>query len=99
MQKKKNPRRQNGARRNALRHRVAASGAPCAICGGAIDYDLPPGHPFSFELDEIIPVSKGGDPFDPENVQPAHRRCNRLKSNKILDLPKNCSKLPWSRHW
>ena len=78
---KDNPRRRNGHRRNQLRDKVARMGLPCALCGRPIDYTLPPGHPWCYELDEIIPVSKGGNPLDPANVQPAHRRCNQLKGN------------------
>ena len=78
-----NPRYSNGTRRRNLRNRVAALGLPCALCGGAIDYSLPAGHPMSYELDEIIPVSLGGDPLDPNNVQPAHRICNQRKSNRV----------------
>ena len=86
-----NPRRTNGARRTALRKRVAAQGLPCALCGKPIDYSLTTyvdpkdgrekRHPYSFELDEIVPVSKGGSPYDPGNVQPAHRICNQRKGN------------------
>ena len=82
--KGKNPRRQNGARRDALRKRVAAEGAPCHLCGKPIDYSLPAGHPMSFELDEIVPVSKGGDPFAKDNVAPAHRTCNQRRGNRPL---------------
>ena len=42
----------------------------------------------SYELDEIIPVSRGGDPFDPDNVQPAHRICNERRGNKLMDATK-----------
>lgn len=84
---KPNPRRRNGSRRTRLRARVAAEGAPCHLCGKAIDYTLPAGHPMSFELDEIIPVSKGGDPLDRANVAPAHRICNQRKGNRILSPP------------
>lgn len=59
-------------------------GLPCAICGQPIDYDLPAMHPMSYELDEIVPVSLGGSELDPGNVQPAHRICNRRKSNKMF---------------
>lgn len=38
----------------------------------------------SFELDELVPVSKGGSPFDFENVAPAHRICNQKRGNKAL---------------
>lgn len=78
---KPNPRRTNGSRRNKLRRSVGSLGLPCALCGQPIDYALPAGHPMSYELDEIIPVSKGGDPYDPGNVQPAHRICNQRKGN------------------
>lgn len=65
---------------------------PCHICGRPIDYDLPSGTPGSFEIDEIIPVSKwqyGGfsSPRSAaecwENLAPAHRLCNQLKSNRL----------------
>jgi len=82
--RKPNVRRKNGSRRTKLRARVAAEGAPCHLCGKAIDYTLPTGHPMSFELDEIIPVSKGGDPLDRANVAPAHRICNQRRGNRLL---------------
>lgn len=78
-----NPRQKNRAARKNLRNRVKAMGLPCALCGKPIDYSLPPLHPMSYELDEIIPVSLGGDPLDENNVQPAHRICNQKKSNKV----------------
>lgn len=56
-------------------------GMPCHLCGKPIDYSLPAGHPMSYELDEIVPVSKGGDPLDPANVAPAHRLCNQAKGD------------------
>lgn len=73
----------NGNRRRKLRARLRALGLPCAICGAPIDYDLPAGDPMSFEVDEVVPVSLGGDELDWENLQPAHRRCNQMKSNKL----------------
>ena len=79
-----NPRRSNGSARTRLRARVAAEGAPCHLCGKAIDYALPAGHPMSFELDEIVPVSRGGDPLDRANVAPAHRICNQRRGNRPI---------------
>ena len=79
-----NPRRANGSRRTALRRRVAAMGAPCWICGLPIDYSLPPGDPLSFEVDELVPVSKGGAPLDPSNVAAAHRCCNGWRGNRSV---------------
>lgn len=96
---KGNPRRSNGSRRNALRKRVRAMGLPCALCGRPIDYSPPAGHPMSYELDEIVPVSKGGSPYDIENVQPAHRICNQRKSNKTSVIKTKNKPLPHSREW
>lgn len=88
-----NPRRTNGNRRNKLVARVKARQDPCGICGKPIDYSLPHEDPMSFELDEIIPVSKywlGGYQtpqqcaLDPNNVQASHKICNRRKGNKIV---------------
>ena len=75
----------NGSRRRALVARVRALGAPCHICGLPIDYSLPGGHPLSYELDELVPVSKGGSPIDPSNVAPSHRCCNAWRGNKSID--------------
>ena len=33
--------------------------------------------------EEIVPVSRGGSPIDPGNVQPAHRIRNRRKGNRM----------------
>ncbi len=74
----------NGHRRRILRARVKAMGLPCALCGQPIDYSLPALDPWSYELDEIVPVSLGGSELDPDNVQPAHRICNQRKGNRMF---------------
>lgn len=38
-------------------------------------------HPMSFVVDEIIPVSKGGDPLDFANTRPAHWICNARRGD------------------
>ena len=87
---KPNPRRANGSRRTWIRKRWKAIGAPCALCGQPIDYSLgmvltPYGrkrpHPMSFVVDEIVPVSQGGDPLDFANTRPAHWICNARRGN------------------
>ena len=108
MSAKGNPRRANGSRRNALRKRVEAEGAPCHLCGKDIDYSLPAGHPMSFELDELVPVSKGGDPLSRSNVAAAHRICNQRRGNRDLASAITCRQeetellslpLPTSQDW
>ena len=79
---KRNPRRRSG--RDALVRRVRALGEPCWICGLPIDPTLPAGHPLAFELDELVPVSRGGSPTDPSNVAPSHRCCNQMRGDRAV---------------
>ena len=92
-----NPRKKNGSLRRKHRARFKAMGAPCGICGGKlgpIHYDEPPdaNHPLSFVIDEIKPISKwmyygyasrAAAAQDWNNLQPAHRYCNAIKSDKV----------------
>lgn len=110
MATKYNPRRANSHRRNKLRGALKAEGGPCAICGEPIDYDLPAGDPLSFEVDEIVPVSRyweGGykSPqecaLDKANLRAVHRICNQRRGNKPdkpMAPPTELS-LPQSRIW
>lgn len=77
---KPNPRRANGTRRSALRARVLAAYDTCALCGHPVDKQLPTPHPYSAEVDEVVPVAQGGDPLAWSNVQLAHRQCNQRKA-------------------
>ena len=86
---KPNPRRTNGAARDKVRARLKAEGRGCWICRAfgrpdRIDYDLPPTHPGAFEVDELVPVSKGGSPLEYGNLAAAHRRCNQWRGNKSV---------------
>lgn len=84
-----NPRTSNGNARRKLRLWLKSQGRSCWICRAFgrpadIDYSLPPGHPWSFEVDELVPISKGGSPFDRTNVDAAHRACNQWRGNKSV---------------
>lgn len=79
---KRNPRRRSG--RDALARRVRALGEPCWICGLPIDATLPAGHPLAFELDELVPVSRGGSPVDFDNCRGAHRACNQWRQARSV---------------
>ena len=52
-----------------------ARGLPCARCGGYINPHLDPRSPWSFTLDHIVPLSRGGSLLDPGNARSMHRRC------------------------
>lgn len=56
----------------------------CGICGQPVDKSLRSPHPLSPTVDHIIPVARGGHPSALENLQLAHRVCNRAKSDKVL---------------
>lgn len=74
-----NPRRANGWRRDRQREVWKSRGLPCYICGGPIDYTLKPPDPYSFVVDETIPLKHGGT-MSMDNQGPAHWWCNRVKS-------------------
>lgn len=102
------------SKRTAIRARLKAMGAPCAICGRPIDYDLDwwvdpkdgkrKRHPMSFEYDHRKPRSRGGDNSF-ENAQPAHRKCNQRKGNRMpargaeTAQEAQVKQLPTSRSW
>lgn len=90
--------RPNYQQRERIRARLKAIGAPCAICGRPIDYELDwwidpkdgkrKRHPLSFEYDHITPysIAKDVDPYGVnsfENAQAVHRACNLRKSNRV----------------
>lgn len=86
---KLNPRYANANARVKLRNRLKAEGRGCWICRAfgrpdAIDYSLPARHPRSFEVDELVPVSRGGSPLDYSNVDAAHRECNNWRGNRSV---------------
>lgn len=85
-----NPRYADYQGRVNTRRWLRSQGRPCWICRafgkpGTIDYSLPAGHPYSFEVDELIPVSKGGSPTSRSNVDATHRCCNQWRSDKSVE--------------
>lgn len=89
-QPKENVRVKNGGARRRLRLRLKARRDPCWICQAfgrpsEIDYSLPARHPMSFEVDELVPVSRGGSPTDIDNVAATHRICNEWRGNKSVE--------------
>lgn len=64
------------------RRAIIAAGDVCAICGRPIDKALRFPDPMSASVDHIIPISKGGHPSDPQNLQLTHLICNQMKAAK-----------------
>ena len=92
-----NPRRTNGHRRDLVRRRVLAEEDVCWLCGGLVDKTLKTPDPGSPEVDEVIPVSKGGSPYDRTNCRLSHRACNRQRSDG--DPKPRMAPLTTTRRW
>lgn len=74
--------------RRAFKAKCQAVLAPCARCGGAIDYSAPPQTEHAFELGHIHPRSTHPWLFyDEANWQPEHSKCNRVASHKARTKP------------
>lgn len=62
---------------------ILATQSICGICGKPVDKTLKYPDPMSPVVDHIIPVSRNGDPVSLDNLQLAHRYCNRMKGDKL----------------
>lgn len=98
---RRDPRKRNAALRSSLRQKLLATYDHCAICGRPIDRTLPQYDPMAPEVDEIIPVARGGSPYDIDNLQLVHRICNERKGSRMAgdELNKNVNPIPQSRAW
>ena len=89
------------------RKKIIAAQSVCGICGQPVNKRLKFPHPLSPTVDHIVPIAKGGDPFDIGNMQLTHWICNRQKSDKLTnkvtfeDAPKSVSNrlLPQTFDW
>jgi 5-methylcytosine-specific restriction endonuclease McrA len=88
---KSNPRQANGHRRRKVRAQVLREETHCWLCGELVDKTLPAGLPGSPEVDEIVPVSLGGSPFDRSNCRLSHRIHNQQRGNGLRHLPRKRS--------
>lgn len=75
----------------------------CGICGKPVDKSLKYPDPMCATVDHIIPVARNGDPTALDNLQLAHKYCNRMKSDKLPEQKKETSDvnrdLPQSVNW
>ena len=81
---------------------ILATQSVCAICGQPVDKSIKYPDPMSPTVDHIIPIAKNGDPVALDNLQLAHRYCNRQKADKIIDEPKRVDSnrnLPLTENW
>ncbi|MGD6749158.1 HNH endonuclease [Streptomyces sp. BH105] len=59
----------------------------CSICGYDIDMTLPHLDPLAWTAEHVVPLSAGGDPYDRDNLRPAHRGCNSRKGSGPPPIP------------
>lgn len=78
--------RVNNAKAKRIRANLRARGEDCHACGGEIHYAAHHHDPLSFQVDHLWPLAAGGPQYDPDNCAPAHRVCNRRRSNTIDDI-------------
>jgi 5-methylcytosine-specific restriction endonuclease McrA len=69
------------AQYEANRKIILATQTICGICGKPVDKTLKYPDPMSATVDHIVPIARHGHPSAPENLQLAHRCCNRAKSD------------------
>jgi 5-methylcytosine-specific restriction endonuclease McrA len=50
---------------------------------------------YATAVDHIIPLSRGGDPTHPTNLQPVCRNCNSVKGNRDDLQPTNRTTRDW----
>lgn len=56
----------------------------CYLCGGMVFVNTPHGYAYSPVIEHIVPISRGGDPMDRDNVALCHYVCNSKKGDKLL---------------
>ena len=81
---------------------ILATQSVCAICGKPVDKSIKYPDPMSPTVDHIIPLAKNGDPVALDNLQLAHRYCNRMKGDKLMNERKVVDpnrNLPLTENW
>ncbi|MGB2557744.1 HNH endonuclease [Cellulosimicrobium cellulans] len=72
-------------------HGPKCGGAPCTGC-------VP--HPMRAEVDEIVPISLGGSPYERSNCRLTHRICNQKRGNGTTPrTPTDTTGMPVSNVW
>lgn len=93
---------------SARRRAIASKDPVCVRCHNFIDVTLPQKladgslNPLAVEVDHITPIIRGGLPYEMENLQLLHMRCNRQKGSKMAEdydglAPEN--PVPLSNNW
>ncbi len=87
-------RRHTGRPWERIRKLVIDESDVCWLCGRGVNKDLPYPHPMSASVDLVVPLSRGGNFLDRENLRLAHLYCNESRGNRPV-----FSRRPQSREW
>lgn len=79
-----NPHNGNGHRRRQVVRRVRAEESHCALCDEYVNQALHHLDPMSGVVDEDVPRTRGGSPYERDNCHLMHRACNRWKWKMTL---------------
>jgi 5-methylcytosine-specific restriction endonuclease McrA len=69
-------------------------GCVCWLCGHGIDLQAEPRTKWSFSVDHVTPLSRGGDPLDRANARTAHYGCNSSRKDRMTG-PKQATSRRW----
>ena len=64
-----------------LRRVMIPAASLWALCGRPLIHDAPPRSKWTPTLDHIVPLSRGGDPYDTANLRVVHYGCNASRGN------------------
>lgn len=81
---------------------LAGNDIHCAICGKPLDRNAPRCTAQAVEIDHIVPIARGGAPYEISNLQTLCFRCNRRKGKRMdsdhMELNSDCP-IPQSNAW
>jgi 5-methylcytosine-specific restriction endonuclease McrA len=75
------PRRTN--RWRTIRDRLVSDAEYCAICLEPLDHQAPGRSRWAPSVDHVIPLSRGGEPYDESNLRCVHYGCNSSLGAKL----------------
>lgn len=73
------PRRTSRWQTESRRWLTTTQPTHCAICYQPLNPDAAPRTPDATEVDHVMSIAEGCDPYDVSNWQATHKRCNAAK--------------------
>ena len=82
-----------------LCRRVRLEERTCWLCLRPIDMTAAPRTRWSWSLDHVIPINRGGAPLDRSNARAAHYGCNSARGDRPPPRAASSAALQTSRRW